>query len=223
MTTRAPNFFRRPVEAEHRLQPRLSLRSSVASPIRPPRANRTTSTSSGPKITFQCSVRPDSHSSISRIGGAPRIAPLQRAEAAEQHHDDQFARALPGHIGGADELGWHWRAGTRPGRRACRRSRKPRVGSGRRRSRSPPCGPRFPSRRAGRGRSARRRARGKKDKRRADRRRRRSRTRVRSGAAANAERACCGLPGEAVVAPVGASELAVKNAICPNASVIMMK
>ena len=50
--------------------------ASRASPISPPRANSTTSTSSGPKITFQCSVMPDSHSSVSRKAAAPMIAPL---------------------------------------------------------------------------------------------------------------------------------------------------
>src|SRR6185295_8725383 len=30
---------------------------------------------------------------------------MQRAQPAEQHHHDQFTRALPGHVGGADEFG----------------------------------------------------------------------------------------------------------------------
>ena len=50
---------------------------------------RTTSTSSGPKITFQCSVRPESHSSASRNAAAPMIAPLSVPDAAEDHHDEQ--------------------------------------------------------------------------------------------------------------------------------------
>ena len=33
------------------------------------------------------------------------IAPLSVPDAAEHHHDDQFARALPRHVGRADELG----------------------------------------------------------------------------------------------------------------------
>ena len=45
---------------------------------------------------------------------------VQPADAAEQHHDDQFARALPRHVGGTDEIG---RVGEQKARRA-RRARR---------------------------------------------------------------------------------------------------
>src|SRR5690606_17283541 len=37
--------------------------------------------------------------------GRPDDRPVKRSHAAEQDHDDQFAGALPGHVGGADEFG----------------------------------------------------------------------------------------------------------------------
>src|SRR5262249_50998912 len=71
------------VEAQHRLahgaglgRNRAPIRSHA--PISPPRANSTTSTRNGPKIIFQCSVTPDSHSSISRKTIAPMMAPCRR-------------------------------------------------------------------------------------------------------------------------------------------------
>src|SRR6516165_4804971 len=38
------------------------------------------------------------------IGGGPDDGAVERAQPAEQHHHDQFARALPRHVGGADEF-----------------------------------------------------------------------------------------------------------------------
>src|SRR5712691_2558826 len=40
-----------------------------------------------------------------QISGGADDRAVERAQAAEQHHDDQLARALPRHVGGAHELG----------------------------------------------------------------------------------------------------------------------
>ena len=119
------------VEAQHGSATASLRASSRPMPTRPPRANSTTSTSSGPKITFQCSVTPDEPFLQQQEGRRADDRAVQRADAAEHDHEDQFARALPGHVGGADELGLRWRAGSRTARRACRRSHRRRAESGR--------------------------------------------------------------------------------------------
>ena len=163
------------------LQPRPNLRhSSAATPIRPPRANS----------DDQHQQRPEDHLPVlgeagqpflgQQIGGGADDRAVERAQPAEQHHDDQFARALPGHVGGADELGGigEQEAGQTAEHARDHIGRELKaidVEADRRHART-----RSRARRAERGRSASRRARGKTDMCRAGSEARHNRTRVRS-------------------------------------------
>ena len=111
-----------------------------------------------------------------QIGGRADDRAVERAEAAEDDHDDQLARALPRHVGGAHELGG---VGEQEARQAAehagdhigRELKAVDVEADGRHADAD-----SPSRRAARGRSARRRWRGRADRCRADSRRRRSRS-----------------------------------------------
>ena len=71
----------------------------------PPRANSATSTSIGPKIIFHMLGDARQHLLEEDERGGADDRAVERAEPAEDHHDDELARTLPGHEGRADELG----------------------------------------------------------------------------------------------------------------------
>ena len=92
-----------------------------SSPSMPPRANSTTSSSSGPRMICQYSVMPDSTSSSTKQRHRADQRADDRAHAAEHHHDDEIARARPIHHRGADEIGVIGDAARRRARTAFRR------------------------------------------------------------------------------------------------------
>src|SRR6478752_1628439 len=104
VTTRAPNFFRSPS--------RRSMASVTAEP--PPQLSRDADETSAREQDDEHEHWPEDHLPILGEAGQPLLSQkigcgaddraVERAQPAEQHHDNQFTRALPGHVGGAHEL-----------------------------------------------------------------------------------------------------------------------
>ena len=105
VTRRPPKFLREVLDAQDRLSHGTSSAAARQTPSRPPRREH----------RDQHQQRPEDHLPVlgearqpfldQQEGGGADDRAVERADAAEDHHDEQFARALPRHVGRADELG----------------------------------------------------------------------------------------------------------------------
>src|SRR4051812_31161161 len=103
VTTRAPNFFRSPS--------RRSKASVTAEP--PPQLSRDADETPAREQDDEHEHRPEDHLPILGEAGQPLLGQkidcgaddraVERAQPAEQHHDDQFTGALPGHLASSAE------------------------------------------------------------------------------------------------------------------------
>src|SRR5258705_14021528 len=103
VTTRAPNFFRS-----------LSRRSMASATAEPPHLGCEADETAAREQDHEYQHRPEDHLPVlgeagqpffgEQVGGGTDDSAIERTQSAKEHHDDQFARALPGHIGGANEL-----------------------------------------------------------------------------------------------------------------------
>src|SRR5690348_3496816 len=93
----------------------LSIRSTGSATEHPPQSLRDADEPATGKHRDKNEQRTEDHLPVLGEAGQPLLGeqerggaddrPVQRAHAPENHHDQQVARALPRHVGGADEIG----------------------------------------------------------------------------------------------------------------------
>src|SRR5215213_5195178 len=104
VTRRPPKFF-----------VRVWMRSTGSATEYPPQPLRHADQSAAREHRDEHEQRPEDHLPVLGDAGKPFLGEqerggaddraVERSNAAEDHHDEQLARALPGHVGRADELG----------------------------------------------------------------------------------------------------------------------